>query len=293
MDIFLAGTPVSLSIPLQDRSGNPIVADSVDYRVVDQSGAEVVARTPLASFVAGDSTATVDILASQNAVAAIPSTITFNQIDTFSVREVRTIELFVVVGGNTVLLLKSYAIEPSDPLVVGINSFQTFSQAELTALEVPNTPGWDSASDHDKIAALIEARQHLCQLNFWMLNSNVNWGQDSLNFVPEGSFDTPYAGSNHNPFVFNGNLSLLTPTNFARLPARFRAALNRAQLAEADTIIGGDPIDERRKHGVVVETIGEVKQMYRQSKPVDLPCSRRALKYISYYVSFGKKIGRG
>lgn len=292
MDVFLAGTPVSLSIPLVDRSGNQIVADSVEYRVVSQTGAALVERATLSSFSSGDATAIVDVPASLNALTPIPSNITFSQLDSFSVREIRTIELFLNVAGNTVPFSKSYAIEPAEPLVVGINSFQTFSQAELTSLDISNVPGWNSASDSEKIAALITARQHICQLNFWMLNSNVNWGQDNLNYVPEGAYESPVASANRTPFVFNGNLSLLTPKQFEALPVRFKAALYRAQLVEADSIIGGDPVDERRKHGIVVETIGETKQMYRQSKPLDLPCCRRALQYIGYYITFGRKVGR-
>lgn len=293
MDLFLAGTNVTLMVPLQDRSGNQLTVTAVDYRVIDQNGTELQARTALTGFVSGAASATVQVPALLNNIAGIPATISNNQIDQFTVREVRTVELFCTISGNIVMLTKSYGLEPADPLVVGINSFQTFAQAELTALDIPNLNAWAAADDASKIAAMVDARQHINQLNFWLLNSNINWGQDSLNYVPEGAYQSPYAGSGNQLFIFNGNLALLTPTQFSFLPIRFKAALRQAQVTEADEIMGGDPVDVRRREGLLLESIGEVKQMFRPGKPIDLPVSRRALKYLSQFVTFSKRIGRG
>lgn len=293
MEIYLAGTPVTLTVPMQDRNGNALTVASISYRVVDQAGLEVVPLTPLASFVATATEAIIEITADVNNIAPVPGTINSNQIDAFAVRGVRTVELILNVGGNSVVLNKSYALEPTDPLVVGVNSFQNFPQAELTSLDIPNMPGWAGASDKEKIAAMVDARAHICQLNFWMLNSNINWGQDSLNYVPEGAYQSPYASGGNHLFIFNGNLSLLTPLQFDRLPARFKAALRLAQVAEADSILGGDPVDVRRREGLLSEAIGEVRQQFRAGKPLDMPVSKRALRYLSQFVSFAKKIGRG
>lgn len=292
MDIYFAGTPVTLSVPLQDDSGNALNIASVDYRVVAQDGSEKVARANLAGFVSGSAEAIISVPASANQIAAIPSNIPYGQIDQFNTREARTVELFVTDAlGNTMIIARSYALEPSDVLIVGLNSFQTLSQADLMALEIPNTLGWSEASVKDKIAALIEARVRICQLRFTLIGSNVNFGQDNLNYVPEGAWPTPYAGAGM--FMFNGNLALMTPANFVRLPPRFKTALSKAQVAEADAILGGDPVDKRRQEGLILESIGEVKQMFRSGKPLDLPVSKRALRYLSPFVSFSKRIGRG
>ena len=290
MNIYLAGTAVVLTVDLQDRNGNAIEGSSVEYRIVDQDGNEILARGPLDSFGSG-SEAVVEIPASLNAVATIdPATITANQIDTYFVRESRTVELYVLDdAGNTALITASYALEPSETLITGLNSFQSFPQAQLTAFDLPGLDGWSAANEKDKIAALIEARLHICQLRFNIINSNVNWGQDNMNYVPEGAYPTPYAGM----FMFNGNLALITPSNFINLPARFKTALRRAQVAEADSILGGDPVDVRRKEGLILESIGEVKQMFRGGKPLELPVSKRALRYVSPFISFSQRIGRG
>lgn len=290
MDIFLAGTPVALTVALQDRNGNALDAASIEYRIVNQAGVELLPRTALLPF-AGGSEAVIEVLAGLNAVATIDTaTITAGQIDSFFVRESRTVELFVTdASGNTVLLTKTYALEPAETLIAGLNSFQSFGQAELVAMDIPQLAGWNGSGEKDKIAALIEARLQICQLRFSLLNSNTNFGQDNLNYVPEGSYPTPYAGM----FMFNGNLALITPSNFVKMPARFKLALCRAQVAQADAILGGDPVDTRRKEGLILESIGEVKQMFRGGKPLDLPVSKRALKYLSPFVSFSQRIGRG
>ena len=266
MDIFLAGTSVALTVPLQDASGNPLEVASVEYRIVKHDGSEILARTGLMGF-AGGAEVVVEIPASLNEVAPIdPTTITADQIEALFVRESRTVELFLTDPvGNVRLFSASYALEPVSTLIPGLNSFQSFSQASLVALDIPALAGWRGAADKDKIAALIEARIRICQLRF----TNISEGADV------------------------GGLATVTPLQFGSLSARFRLALCRAQVVEADAILGGDPVDVRRKEGLILESIGEVKQMFRGGKPLELPVSKRALKYLSPFVSFSQRIGRG
>lgn len=296
MELYLTGTDVSLTVPLLDRNGNALSVDSISYRAVNQDGVEVAAAATLDLFAPGDATATVLIAALVNTIAEVPadSAITSQQIDTFNTREARTIELTcLLASGSTVMLTATYGLEHADPLRVGINSFQPLPKAELTSMDIAGLLAWGSASDQDKIAALITARSHICQLNFWMLNSNTNWGQNNMNYVPEGSYQTPNATAGAGMFMFNGNLGLLTPTQYGHLPERFKTALRLAQVAEADAILGGDPIGDRRSEGLAQEFVGESKQVYRVGKPLDLPVSKRALRYLSAYVTFAKRIGRG
>ena len=166
-----------------------------------------------------------------------------------------------------------------------------FGPALLTALDIPALEAWDGASEDQRIAALIDARERIVQLNFNLLNSNVNFGQDSLQYVPEGQYQSSYVARN-SLFIFHGNLAILTPQQFTTLPERFKTALRKAQVAEADRILGGDPYDEKRQSGLVMEQVGESRQMFRAGKALTLPVCRRALGYLSYYVTFNKRIGR-
>lgn len=291
MQVYLAGTPVTLVVPLKDGNGNSLTVDSIEYRVVDQDGLEVVAQVALFTF-SGESEAVIEIPAEVNNIAPVPTDLTASQIDTFNVRGARTVELFLSVASNTILLNASYVLEPASPLVVGVNTFQTLTQAELSAMSVPNLAGWSSATDRDKMAALVDARSHIAMLSFSLLNSNAGWGQDSLNYVAEGSYPTSYVGG-QSLFVLNGNLTQLTPSQYDKLPPRFKAALCLAQVAEADSILGGDPTDALRRDGLLSDAVGETRQTYRAGKPLDMPVCKRALRFLSQFITLSRRIGRG
>ncbi len=296
MQIFLANTLVSIQAQLKDYSGNPLSAQSVSYRVVDMHETELVPMTAVTPFVPGSNSVVLTTSALVNTIAVVPadSLISNLNVGEYNTRESRTIEIYCLdSAGNTFLNKVSYGLESSDPLRVAINTFQLLPSAELSSIDIYNTPGWDAASNTDKVAALIEAWNKICQLNFWLLNSNTNWGQDNMNYVPDGVYQSPYVSNGNQMFIFNGNLALLTPTQYGNLPYRFRDCLSTAQVAEADYILGGDPIDNLRVAGVVVDTVGQSKQMFRQGKALDLPVSKRTLKYLSPFVTFAKRIGRG
>lgn len=280
LDVYLSGTEVALTIDLVDGAGNPLSVNAVDYRVVNQDSVELVARQAVDGFAAGDSSVSVSVDGTLNAVA------------TGNTREIRTVDLYCTLEGGTTLITRSYAVELADPLVVGVNSFQTFPQAQLTALDIPNIDAWNSATDQMKMQALMDAREHIVQLNFNLLNSNVNFGQDQLAYVPEGQFQSSYVARN-SLFIFNGNLAILNTTQYNALPEKFKAALRRAQIAEANAVLGGDQTDSLRTAGIIEDKIGESSQKFRdRGVPLRLPVCRRALGYISYYVTFAKRIGR-
>ena len=276
--VYLSATDVTVDVPFQDHAGNPLTVASAKYRVTDQTDQELVTPTDL-NVADGDTTVSIQIPASLNTVA------------TGATREIRNVEVFCVVGGNTIILSKSYGLTSNAPLQTGLNSFQTYSQASLTALDIPNLDAWENASEEQRVAALIDARERIVQLNFNLLNSNVNFGQDSLQYVPEGQYQSSYVARN-SLFIFNGNLAILNPTQFAALPERFKKALRQAQVVEADHILGGNPYEDKRQSGLVLDAIGESKQMFRSTKALQLPVCRRALGYLSYFVTFSKRIGR-
>lgn len=279
LDVFLTSTEVTLSIDLVDDAGNALNVDAVQYRVVNQDGTIVVPLTSLTTFAAGDLQATVIVSASVNTMAS------------GNTREIRSVELVCQTESGTLGFAKTYGLETLAPLVTGANSFQSFPMAELTAMDMPNLSGWEGASEQQKVTAMIDAREHICQLNFNLLNSNANFGQDQLAYVPEGEYQSSYVAHN-SLFIFNGDLGILNETQFAALPEKFKKALRQAQVAEANAILGGESNEARRQSGIIEDEIGESRQRYRDSKPLHLPVCRRALGYLSGYVTFSKRIGR-
>lgn len=281
LDLYLADKGVSLTVPLVDDTGNELTAAAVQYRITDQDGTVRVAQTAISTFASGDTEVKVDVPASVNTMAA------------GALREIRVVEFIVTLedSGNTVVLTRSYGIESLDPLKIPERSFQSYAMAELMALDIPNIDAFAAATEEQRIAALMDAREHIVQLNFNLLNSNVNFGQDQLAYVPEGSFQSAYVARN-SLFIFNGNLNLLNSTQFAALPDKFKRALRQAQIVEANAILGGESDERRRAIGLVEDEIGESRQKYRDGVPLKLPVCKRALGYLSYYVTFAKRIGR-
>lgn len=271
MNVFLAATDVQLSIDLVDADGNTLDVSAVSYRVTSAEGAELVPLTALTGFVAGSTQVEVDVPAAQNTL------------DAGELRDLRTVDLACTVDGNTVLVQASYIVQVADPLQVGVNSFQTIAQADFNAQIMPNLAGWAAASREQRMAALIDARLHICQLAFTNINGR---GQGYLDWAPEGTRDSFWLGDGF-------DLAGFTATQFQSLPERFRVALRQAQIAEADAILGGDPIDDKRRAGVVLDSIGESRLMFRPTAPLNLPVCRRALGYLSGFVTFSKRIARG
>ena len=279
LDVYLNNTDVTVTVDLVDEMGNLLNVNSVDYRVVNQDNTVLVARVAASGFTAGDSQVAITVPQASNTMAAT------------STREVRSVELYCVTDAGTIGFSKSYGLELMDPLKVATNTFQNFAMAQLTAMDIPNLTAWHAAPEQEKVRALIDAREHIVQLNFNLLNSNVNFSQDSLNYVPEGSFQSAYVARN-SLFLFNGNLNLLDETQFNQLPERFKKALRQAQVVEANAILGGDPDDAKRSAGIVEERIGESTIKFTQGAKLSLPVCKRALGYLSYYVTFAKRIGR-
>lgn len=281
MNVFRTATDVLLTIPLVDDSGNSLDATSISYRVIDADSAEIVPSSPVADFVASEAVVTVAIPAISNTLLAGVA------------RGLRSVELLCITAAGTVAIVTNYLIETADPLILGVNSFQTLVQAEFTSASIPNLTGWNAASTRDRIAALMDARMHINQLNFAPINGNSMWGQDSLNFVPEGATNTNFVSGNGS-WLYGGDLSLISVTQFLNLPPRFATALRLAQVAEANFILGGDPEEGKRQSGLVMDQIGESRQAWRNntSKPLQLPVCRRALSYLGQFVTFARRTNR-
>lgn len=278
MEIYRANTNVTVTVPLTDADGNAYAVSAVSYRVVNQDESELVALGSLADYTSGET----------EAVITVSNTV--NQLAVGNVRELRNVEVLITEdNGNQVVIRYPYAIEAAEVLVVGDNSFQTYAQSLLTAMEIADIPAWQAASEQERITALMTARDHIVQLNFTMLAGYFD--QSNIAYFGDMQFQTPYITKNNVAFL-GGNLDLLKPAQYAVLPEKMKKKLRLAQVVEADSILGGDPIKDQRQAGLLSTSIGEVSQMYRTGKPVELPVCKRALSYLSYYITFAKRIGR-
>lgn len=84
----------------------------------------------------------------------------------------------------------------------------------------------------------------------------------------------------------------LNEAQFMNLDERFRSALCRAQVIEANARLGGTDVSDLRREGLMSATVGEVSQMFRPSKPLVLPISHRALQVLAGYITWSVRASR-
>ena len=241
MDKFLAGAPVSLTIPLQDRLGNQVAALGVEFEVLDRAGAVKQARQ--AVTVSGDSVVATVTSAANELADGVP-------------RDLRTVKLYCQIDGGEQTISRSYAVEAEAILMVGVNSFQTLEEAEMTAMDIFDVGDWDVMDDDDKIRALIDARTRICGMTFNQLGD-------------------------------------LTIEQYNLLPEKFKKALRLAQVADAAATLTPDPVEEKRAKGLILDTIGETKQMFRSGRPVNSPVCKKAMDYLRDFVVTGSTLKTG
>lgn len=258
---YVAGTDLTFEIALIDASGASIDAASVEYRVVDGDGAVILSWTALTGFTAGS-----------DATVTIPAT--YNALPVGAVKAAREIELrCTLADGSKKIAVRFYVIESdTGPIVRGRNSMVTLAGAELLALDLPNMTAWSKATRDQKAAALTEGFRRLTKMRLIYLDC--------------------YAYDVTRPFARErmGSLADLSQSEILALDAKMAVALAMGQVSEADWLLSDDGTESKRESGLILDTIGEVKQMYRSQKPLSLPVCRRTISLVSDYMTIGSKV---
>lgn len=265
MTAYLNATDVTITFALEDAEGNAIDAASAAYRVVDALGVEKVPPTSIVGFIPGSVEVSITVDGPLNAITAP--------------RDSRLVELTLTLADfNQVVLSKIYMLEQASVLVSGENTFQSLASAYVSAAELSGLTNWSAASDQERIQALTQAWHNICQLSFRLVGGELD----------QGNIDYSFGGTD--PVV--GDLKHLSVAQFNALPARFKKALMLAQVAEADTVMGGGSYEDLRREGLMAMTVGESKQMFQSGKPLSLPVSRRTIGHLKPYVSYTLRAGR-
>ncbi|MCG5512854.1 hypothetical protein [Ectothiorhodospira shaposhnikovii] len=260
MNVYRNGSVVHVTIDFLNESGIPFVPTEAVYRVVDESLTEIVGETPIE--LAPGSTSIVVAVDGEH-----------NELGEDAIRSIRKIEVIAKTQEqNHVLLSEMYLIASANLLVPGKNSFQTYEQALMTAMDMPEMVGWEASSRDQRVGAMVEAHHRIGALKFSV------------------AFDDWQSRLTTSGYI--ADVRELTEAELAALSVRFLQAIRKAQVAEANVILGGDPVADRRREGLMVDTVGESKTMFRHGKPIQLPVSSHALRYLSGYISMTVGIGR-
>lgn len=320
MNVFISGNVVESNIALNDDAGNPI-ADvvGVTYRVIDSENNELVKptvyvpngedypeeteeptepetpETPEEALTdePGQEEPSEPVEEETISEVIVQTSEEVNTLKEETSRDIRIICLKAKTRSGAVFSLEyAYGLTIADPLTVGVNSFMTYRQAQKMAMDMPKLNNWESMSQSQRISALLEAKQRICRLAFDF--GQVQLDMTKQDYVVQAAGKPRCVQVGEIFGVYGGSVKLedLSVEDFEALPTKFRTALMQAQLAEANDVLEVDSIAERRRQGLILETIGEVKQMFSSIIPAQMAVSSKAMSYLSRYLASGKKIGR-
>ncbi len=259
MNSYAAGTAVTVTIPLEDLNGDALTPTALSWRLVNENEVEVKAPTALAV----DPAATeVIILINQS----------YNMLVDMQASALREIELSVTTAAGVILLRAAYLVAAPVGINVLKNSFQTYGQARLLATQIPNLLGWETSDENLQRTAMAEAFVRLTRLGYRIkeYTGDALW-QSKI----DPTYDTRIS-----PRAW----SMIARSDWDDLPLPFRTAMARAQLIEANEILSGNVIEDRREAGLLSESIGESSMMFRSGKPLQMGVSARALREVEGYV---------
>lgn len=276
MNAHLDGTEVTLEIPVADSDGNAVTAVSIMYRVVDGNDVVKVAEQALATYTPGAASATIVVPAEANVMAAIGDVDDSEEV--IHTREARRVILKIQTASGTISSSHVYALEREQVLIAGVNSFQTYANAQVKALEISDRIGWDGATENQRVSALIEARRRIVRMAFRVEASDMSRVSYSRKTIRGG---------------YSPTLDDMGQQEFLGLPDKFRNALCLAQIAEADYILNGDELEEMKVSGIISSTVGETSTTFKDGKALEFPICRKALMHVQRYVTFSASIGRG
>jgi hypothetical protein len=277
MNTYPVGVSVQAVIQFLDSIGNALVPTALSYQVLDEN--ELVIKSPVSqAFTTGDTKSTIAVAPSYNTLAA------------GATNGLRIVELDLTTADGSIYALRyTYALGVTDQLVLLTNSFQTlaFSMLEASNLPASAVTAYSGATDALRIPAMAEAYQRLTRLGYF-----VRWPRDvdAQNYLTEWEFL-------NNRIISPRFWQVMTLDTYLNLyPEHFRMSLRRAQIVEANVILGGDPVSDtlmkKRRDGILSEDTGQSKMMFRSSKPLDIGISRAALSYLTLYIDMRQTMTR-
>lgn len=265
MEKYQAGTAVTVAFPLVDLNNDPITPTALSVRVLDQDGVQLVA--PYAPpNTDGDAEIEITVPASANQVS--------------SGLAGRTVELTITTAAGVYAKTITYLIEQGIAFNVPNTSFQTYVQALIVADTMPNLMEWGMASDEDRQRAMLEAYSRLTRVGY-RIRGIDDLSQNQISDIAEA--DEQIAPS------WWPEMSM---TEWQALAARFRKAICRAQIVEANEVLRGVRPDDKRRMGILSESIGESSMMFRVGKPLDLGISQAALRELTGFLDMRATVSR-
>lgn len=287
---YTAGTDVTLTVPIPtDTDGNTVTPTAISYSVTDAAGVAIVTGVSVTLPTPDPSATTLAVV-----IPAIDNTLIPVAVDPLtgsvpfkSIRDLRVVTVTVTWATGTLDNTQSYIINNASPLIRMVNSFITWPETILARYEMSNLDGWDAASDPERVAALGLAWKNMLSLRY----------RFPIGVASQSRIMDFYGSSVDNVFgrifMVMADISFYNAADFAAWPQLFTQALTRAQMAEANNILLGDPIGDKRNAGVLSETTGESSMSFRKVPEVRMPVCPSALIQLRGYIQTSVLVARG
>lgn len=217
----------------------------------------------------------------------------YNNAESGRIKDLRTLFVdFVADGAELQEQSIKYLISAKTPLVVGANSFVTLEQAQLLAATTPNMQQFETATEEKMIQSLANSYDKIVRYRFRI---SATQAMEGIGYVSEIAW-RPRAITDDDPMgirAYSFKLTEVTPETFKTLPEDFKKALAKAQVLEANASLAPtDTIEQRRRKGVILETINEVKMMFSSTTPVKESICSEAMTILSPWIDRSMRIAR-
>lgn len=255
MKLYRSGEAISESLPFADDNGKRLVPTSLSYRLLDDTGAELKAAAAILVFDAASGTVQIPVSSADNSLELGVS------------HGFRRIELSITTASYVYIQEFDYLLEATQLFLVGENSWQTYETALVTARMVTSLSGWEAATPENRKFALLRSFDQMRSFTYEFRYLSGESVEYTVSDLPAGDF---------------GSLSTAQIQDF-----------RKAQLVQADYLLGGNPIEKDIQDGLQSSTIGEISQFYRPRATLNLALCRAALSYVGKYIRWRLRVGRG
>lgn len=268
---IISGSPFTVTVQVPAAAVSNLTAVSV--RVNDEAGVEV-------------GTVSIDTPGSGVTSFPVPVPATLNAVPDGKPYVLRAVVTTLTTANGTYSDTQTYVVKSVTPLVRMANSFMTLPEASLVRFGLTKADGWDAAGEDARIAALVSAFKNMCALRYRFLVSDQS--QSRITDLSGIGYDTVFGRI----YQTVNDMTLYGERDMQEWPAVFVEALKRAQLAEANTLLSGDQVNDKRRQGIVSERTGESQMAFRDIPDIVMPVSREALQHLRGYLNNAIMSGR-
>lgn len=267
MNTYPEAASAIIQILHKDAAGATITPTLISYSLYNEL--DVLVTGPIVPSIGGGAYTAVTISALNNTLAA------------GQINGARLIKATITHAAGVVISNTYYLLQSDITLKVPVNSFLTMTGAMALSLSIGNVTNFTDATETERNIAMMEAYLSIAALSF-----NVDVGGDTQAIITWPGESATTSG------LTAANFAAMTSAVYYALPLRFRTALSNAQVAEANAILVEDPIEDKRRQGLLAETIGESSMMFKTMRPIDRGINRRTHQYLAEFLSSRVRIGR-